>query len=148
MAQSLGKVLVHVVFSTKGRRAVVDDRRQPALHAYLAGAVNSLGCRSIQIGGTADHVHALVSLGRAHSVAELVLVMKGSSSRWMHRAGCTGFGWQRGYAAFSVGESQRAAVARYIERQEEHHRRRTFQEELRLFLARHGVEYDERYLWD
>lgn len=148
MAQSLGRVLVHVVFSTRERRPLLDERRRAAVHAYLTGAVRSVGCGPVRIGGTSDHVHALVSLARTLSVAEVLHVMKGSSSRWMSRHGCREFAWQRGYAAFSVGESQREVVARYIERQEEHHRRRTFEEELRRFLERHGVAYDERYLWD
>ena len=148
MSQSLGRILVHVVFSTKDRRPIIAAAVRPALHAYLSGVVSNRDCRSIQIGGVSDHVHALVSLGRTHSVAELVHVAKGASSRWMAGQGVAGFAWQAGYAAFSVGESQRSAVTRYIVRQEEHHRRRTFQEELRHFLDRYGVEYDERYLWD
>lgn len=148
MSQSLGGVLVHVVFSTSHRRPLIDHPIRPVLHAYLTGVVNNGGCRSIQIGGTGDHLHALVSLGRTKSVADVVHVMKGNSSRWMIRNGVPGFAWQSGYAAFSVGASQAATVAHYIAHQVEHHRRRTFQEELRLFLDRHGVAYDERYLWD
>lgn len=91
MPQSLGKVLVHVVFGTKGRAPAIEAALRPALHAYLVGVVNGIGCRSIQVGGVADHVHALVSLGRTHSVAELVKAMKGSSSRWMARQAVVGF---------------------------------------------------------
>ena len=148
MPQSLGKVLVHVVFSTKHRLPTVDDAVRGGMHAYLAGSVNGIACRAIRIGGTADHVHALASLGRTVSVAELVHVMKGGSSRWMSRGGHEGFAWQAGYAVFSIGQSQVGVVARYVARQKEHHRRRTFQDELRLLLNRYGVAYDERYIWD
>ena len=89
-----------------------------------------------------------MSLGRTQRVAALVHVMQGASSRWMARHGVRGFAWQNGYAAFSVGESQRPTLERYVARQAEHHHRWTFQQELRQFLDRYGVEYDERYLWD
>lgn len=148
MPQSLGKVLVHIVFSTKHRAPMLSAVVRGKVHTYLAGVVNGVDCRAVGIGGTSDHVHALVSLGRTRSVAQLVHAMKGGSSRWMGRAGHEAFAWQAGYAAFSIGESQAARVARYIARQEEHHRRRTFQDELRLLLDRYGVAYDERYLWD
>src|SRR5215813_3880709 len=102
MSQSLSSVLVHIVFSTKHRQPLIATPTRSALYAYIVGMVRRLGCRSLQIGGTGDHVHVLVWLGRRHSVASLVEVLKGSSSRWMKRHGARTFAWQAGYAAFSV----------------------------------------------
>ena len=102
----------------------------------------------MQTGGTADHVHTLFSLARTRSVAEIVEELKKSSSRWMKQQGVKGFSWQAGYGAFSVSESQVRTVARYISRQQDHHRRLSFQDELRRFLTRYEVTYDERYVWD
>ena len=148
MAQSLGKVLVHVVFSTKNRRRIIGPESRGALHGYLAAVVRDIGCDSLRIGGTDDHVHALVSLARTRSVADLVQAMKGQSSKWMkEERGVPMFSWQAGYGAFSIGASQVEALTRYIERQEEHHRRGSFQDELRAFLHRYGVQYDERFIW-
>lgn len=121
---------------------------RPALHAYLIGTLVHLHCPSLQTGGTADHIHSLFSLARTRTIAEVVEEVKTSSSRWMKREGVPQFAWQAGYGAFSVSESRADAVIRYIMRQGEHHRRATFQDELRQFLARHGVAYDERYVWD
>ncbi|HSP97046.1 MAG TPA: IS200/IS605 family transposase [Candidatus Dormibacteraeota bacterium] len=147
MAQSLGRVLVHVVFSTRERRPMIRGEDRGPLHGYLAGIVRDIGCHSLRIGGPGDHVHALVSLGRTRSVADLVQEMKRRSSRLMKERGVAGFCWQGGYGAFSIGASQVAVLTRYIDHQEEHHRRRTFQEELRAILERYGVVYDERYIW-
>ena len=148
MAQSLGKVLVHVVFSTKNRQRIVGPESRGPLHGYLAVVVRDIGCDSLRIGGTDDHVHALVSLARTRSVADLVQAMKGQSSKWMkEERGVPMFSWQAGYGAFSIGASQVEALTRYIERQEEHHRRRSCQDELRAFLHRYGVQYDERFIW-
>jgi REP element-mobilizing transposase RayT len=148
MAQSLGTVLVHVVFSTKNRRRIIASESRAALHGYLAAAVGAVGCDALRIGGTDDHVHALVSLARTRSVADLVQAMKGQSSKWMKEdRRVTEFSWQAGYGAFSIGASQVDALIRYIDRQEDHHRRRSFQDELRAFLHRYGVPYDERFIW-
>jgi REP-associated tyrosine transposase len=146
--QSLAKVLVHLIFSTKSREPLIHREVRVALHAYLAGTLKNLQCPSLQTGGTADHVHALVSLGRTRTIADVVEEMKKSSSKWMKQQGVQGFAWQAGYRAFSVSESQATAVIRYVSRQEEHHRQLTFQEEFRRFLDRYGVTYDERYMWD
>ena len=118
------------------------------MHAYLAGILQNLQCPSIQIGGTADHVHTLFSLTRTRSIAEVVEELKKSSSRWMKQQGVKRFSWQAGYGAFSINESQVRTVVRYISGQEDHHRRLSFQDEFRRFLARYEVTYDERYIWD
>ena len=149
MPQSLSKVLVHLIFSTKQREPLIRPEIRSRLHAYIAGILDNLKSPSLQTGGVADHVHVLFALGRTISQAELVEEVKKSSSKWMKiEGGVPGFSWQAGYGAFSVGESQAGTVVRYIQNQEEHHRKVTFQEEYRKFLERYKAVYDERYVWD
>ncbi len=100
------------------------------------------------IGGTADHVHMLVGLRATHCLADVLREIKRPSSQWVHETlGVAEFSWQDGYGAFTVSASGIGVVKRYILRQEEHHRKKTFQEEYVEILQRSGVEYDERYLW-
>jgi len=149
MSQSLSKVLVHLIFSTKHREHLIRPEIRPRLNAYIVGILENLKCPCIQTGGTVDHNHTLFALGRTISQAELVEEVKKSSSKWMKIEGSEpGFSWQAGYGAFSIGESQVEAVIRYIQNQEEHHRKTTFQEEFLKFLQRYKVAYDERYVWD
>ena len=148
MPQSLANVFIHLIFSTKNREPVIPYDLTPTLHGYIVGILDNLGSPSIQTGGTRDHVHILFALSRTLAIARCVEEVKKSSSKWMKGQGVSSFTWQAGYAAFSVSESQKAAVVRYIQRQEAHHRRVGFQEEMREFLVRHGVSYDERYVWD
>ncbi len=149
MPQSLSKVLVHLIFSAKNREPLIRPEIRPRLLAYLVGILDNLNSPSLQTGGVADHVHILFLLGRTMSQADVVEELKKSSSKWMKaEGGVPGFGWQAGYGAFSVGESQADAVIRYIQAQEEHHRKLTFQEEFRKFLERYKIVYDERYVWD
>ena len=147
MPQSLAKILVHVVFSTKNREPVIPREIRPSLYAYVSGILENLGCPSIQTGGTVDHVHTLLSLARIRTVADVVEKIKKSSSKWMKQQGVDSFFWQAGYGAFSTGESQLPAVISYIAEQEEHHRSLSFQDEFRRLLERYGVSYDERYVW-
>ncbi len=151
MPQSLARVLVHIVFSTKSRQALLIERRVRAeMHAYLGGTCNELECPVITVGGTADHVHILCSLSRNVSLAQFIGDLKRSSSKWVKTKGrlLSKFSWQNGYGVFSVGQSQVEFVKGYIASQDDHHRKRTFQEEYREFLHRYQVEYDERYVWD
>ncbi len=149
MPQSLSKVLVHLIFSTKHREPLIRPEVRPRLHAYLVGILDHLKSPSLQTGGVADHVHVLFLLGRTISQADLIEELKKSSSKWMKaEGGVPGFTWQAGYGAFSIGESQADTVIRYIQNQEGHHRKVTFQEEFRKFLERYKVAYDERYVWD
>ena len=149
MPQSLSKVLVHLIFSTKYREPLIGPEIRPRLHAYIVGILDNLKSPSLQTGGVADHVHILFLLGRTISQAELVEEVKRSSSKWMKAEGSVpGFSWQAGYGAFSIGESQADTVIHYIQNQEEHHRKVTFQEEFRKFLEKYKVTYDERYVWD
>jgi len=148
MPQSLAKLLVHLVFSTKERHPLIARELRGPLHAYIAGTLRNLECPSLQTGGTHNHVHVLFSLSRTRTLAKVVEEAKKSSSKWMKGQGVAKFSWQVGYGAFSIGQSQVKAVIDYIASQEEHHRHVTFEEELRRLLERYGVEYDERYLWD
>jgi len=149
VAQTLVRVLVHLIFSTKGRANLIFPEVESELHAYLAGIANDLDSQCFAVNGTADHVHMLVSQSKNVALAELVAEVKKGSSRWIKTksAPLRNFHWQDGYAAFSVSESNAASVQQYIADQKEHHRKRSFQEELIQFLRKHGVEYDERYVW-
>ena len=149
MAQSLAHILVHIIFSTKNRSALLqppDLRSQ--VHAYLTATSKALGCEPLSVGGPADHVHILVALSRKTSVADLVKNLKISSTKVVRDKGHGCFGWQTGYAAFSVCQSGKEAVIAYIAKQESHHRSISFQEEVRMFLEKHSIPFDERYLWD
>lgn len=151
MPQSLSNVLVHVVFSTNERRAfLADPTLRLAMQRYLAAASAELGCPVVTVGGVEDHVHLLARQARTITLAGWGRELKRSSSLWLkERSGrVEGFQWQAGYAAFSVSQSLSAAVQRYIARQEAHHCRAGFQDELRTMLNRHQIEYDERYLGD
>ena len=149
MPQSLSKILVHLIFSTKQREPLIPPPIRPRLHAYIVGILDNLKSPSLQTGGVADHVHILCALSRTISPAQLLEEVKKSSSKWMKAdGGVPGFSWQAGYGAFSIGESQADAVIRYIQNQEAHHRKTSFQDEFRKFLERYKVAYDERYVWD
>lgn len=138
----------HVVFSTKDRVPDIASAWRERLHAYLGGVVKNVGGVPEAIGGVADHVHLLIGLRATACLADVVRDVKAVSSRWVHdEIGVRTFAWQEGYGAFTVSASQRGAVLEYIARQEEHHRKRSFQEEYIEFLQRSCVEYDSRYLW-
>jgi REP element-mobilizing transposase RayT len=148
MPQSLSFMLVHIVFSTKDRRPLLNESLRLPLHAYLATVVRDKDCDCFRVGGVADHVHLAVRLHPTKSVAKLLEELKTSSSKWMKAQGVEGFAWQRGYGAFSVGPSDAGALIQYIEGQEAHHRKRDFQEEMRAFFEKYHVVFDERYVWD
>jgi REP element-mobilizing transposase RayT len=149
--QSLSKILVHTVFSTKDRRPFLRDAALRAeTHSYLGGILLNLKCQPIIVGGVADHVHILCALARTCTAADMVKEVKRGSSLWLKTksARLANFSWQNGYGIFSIGFSQIPAVKRYIARQEEHHRSVSFQDEYRALLARYEIEYDEQYVWD
>ena len=161
MPQSLSAVYVHAVFSTKDRRPfLVDPTLRAALHGHLGEVSKRLECAPLRIGGVEDHVHLLVRLGRTVSQADWIKEVKRVSSAWMKAqppptpmdgqpaAPLAEFAWQGGYAGFSVSVSNLEAVTKYIEAQVEHHRKVTFQDELRRLLERHRETWDERYVWD
>jgi REP-associated tyrosine transposase len=150
MPQSLSKVIIHIIFSTKNREAWLDSDVRPRMRAYLATVCRNLGAEFVRIGGVADHVHIVTTLPRTVSQAEFIEEIKKASSKWIKALNTQyrGVFWQRGYGAFSVSPSQLDVVLRYVEEQPAHHRTRTFQEEYRELLGKHGVQFDERYAWD
>ena len=150
MSQSLSRILVHLIFSTKYRERFLAPEIGKELHPYLTTVLCEDGCPALEVGGVEDHVHLLFGLSRTRTVAQVVETVKTSSSKWIKTKGSAfaEFHWQAGYGAFSVGQSNVAAVTRYIQNQAEHHRKTTFQEEYRRFLKRYQVSYDERYVWD
>ena len=149
MAHTYVNLLVHVIFSTKDRRPCIDAELQSRLFAFMGGVLRDIGAIPLIVNGTDDHVHQLVGLPSTRCVADVVRVVKANSSKWVHEefSAHHEFGWQSGYAAFSVSQSNVDAVRHYIATQEEHHRTVTFQEEYLAFLKRHGIAYDERYVW-
>ena len=150
MSQSLVKNLIHLVYSTKNRMAWIPEDVRPALYAFQAGVFKTMESQALVIGGVEDHVHALFSLSKNQKLTDVIGEVKKASSGWMKSdwTRYPGFYWQGGYAAFSVSESNIDQVRLYIENQQEHHRKMTFQDELRLLCQRHGIEIDERYVWD
>ena len=151
MAQSLARLWTHLIFSTKNRLPFLGDKKiRTDMHGYLAKILREQDCETLVVNGMEDHVHALFSLSRTHSLSSVVKEIKRTSSGFAKEISQTlaKFHWQAGYGAFSVSQSNLAEVIRYIENQEEHHKRVTFQDEYRAFLKAYGIAYDERYVWD
>jgi putative transposase len=151
MPQSLSVVYIHLVFSTKDRRPFLRDKtKREELHRYIGGVSKKLDCATLMVGGVEDHVHLLCRFGRTITQAEWVKELKRISNIWLKEQGgeYAEFEWQGGYANFSVSQSNLEQVKKYIEEQEEHHRKMSFQDELRALLRKHGVEWDEKYVWD
>jgi len=150
MPQSLSSILVHLVFSTKSREPFITPKIETELHPYLATIFREHNSPSLIIDGTADHIHALFALGRTITVADLVEEVKTNSSKWIKTKGqeFRSFHWQKGYGAFSIGQSNVEQLKRYIRNQKQHHRHVSFEDEYRDFLKRYKVQFDERYVWD
>ena len=150
MPQSLARLHIHLIFSTKHRARLITNAVRSSLHAYMASVLQNLGCVPVLINSLEDHVHILFELARIVSVSQAVEDVKKSSSRWIKTQGneFIGFAWQAGYDAFAVSESNVQAVREYIADQQEHHRRKSYQEEYQAFLEKHGIAYDLRYVWD
>ena len=150
MAQTLVSLLLHVVFSTKNRTDLITPEIEPELFAYMGGILRNNQSRLLDAGGTANHVHLLISQSKNLALSALLKDVKKDSSKWIKTKDrkFKDFHWQDGYAGFSIGQSNAPALKRYIAQQKEHHRTRTFQEELIELLKKYEVEYDERYLWD
>ncbi len=150
MAQSLSKVYVHITFSTKNRDALIDKSIENSLYEYLGGICKGLECNPVIVGGQQNHVHILCLLSKKISQVKLLLELKKESSKWIKTKGeqYANFYWQDGYGIFSVNPSEIQTAVEYIEKQEEHHAKRSFQTEFIAFLKKYNVQYDERYLWD
>lgn len=150
MPQSLAKVYLHVIFSTKDREPLLADEWRDELFRVLGGTTNNLGCQSLVVGGIADHVHLLFQLGRTIAIADAVGKIKSTSSAWVNQNQRLPavFHWQAGYGAFSVSQSNLEAVRQYVRSQPQHHAQQSFQDEFRAWLSRYEIEWDERYVWD
>jgi putative transposase len=148
--QSLAQILVHVVFSTKNREPILDDAIRTDLHAYIGGIVAHHHGTLLKAGSVCDHVHLLLAHPRTFTPAELIQDMKTGSSKWIktRENRYRMFHWQAGYGIFSVSASHRPAIESYLERQAEHHRTISFQDEYRSLLRKHGIEWNEDYVWD
>ncbi len=149
MANSYISLYMHVVFSTKSRQPLISFDVQNRLWAYMGGIARENQMKALSVGGTSDHVHILLSLPATLPVAKAVQLIKGGASKWVHETfrHLQQFAWQEGYGAFSVNVSLLEETMRYINNQPEHHKRKTFQEEYIEFLKRHGIDFDERYVW-
>ena len=147
---SFVRIVNHLVFSTKNREPWLEEEIQSSMFAYMGGIVRERKGTLMEAGGMADHVHLLVAMHQTTAVADLVRDIKSGSSRWMHERDTNfhSFAWQTKYGAFSVSRSMEETVCAYIRNQKEHHRKRTFQDEFRIMLDRHGFSYDERYMWE
>lgn len=151
MPQSLAKILVHTVFSTKDRQPFLRDQAlREETHRYLGGILTHLGCQPLIIGGVEDHMHLLFDLTRTDALADIIKEVKRGSSVWLKTKSpaLADFAWQNGYGAFSIGNSQVDDLRTYIAGQEEHHRKSSFQDEYRRMLQLYEIEFDERYVWD
>jgi len=150
MGHTFTSHLYHVVFSTKGRLPLIKREVRDELHKYMCGVAKRHGARVIRINGTADHVHLLAIIKPATAVADFVRLLKTNSSKWLSEtfAPMRVFEWQAGYSSFTLSESMADVVKRYIDGQEAHHRTRTFAEELKALLDRHGIAYDAAHYLD
>jgi REP element-mobilizing transposase RayT len=146
MSHTYVSQLTHVVFSTKDRRNTIPAGMQQRLWSFLGGIARKNGFKAIAIGGTANHVHILLSLPATIALAKAVQLVKGGSSKWLNQEMTSRFEWQQGYGAFSVSISQQPQTIAYINSQAEHHRSRNFQDELIAFLSKHNIDYDPRYV--
>lgn len=150
MGQSLNKIYVHITFSTKHRNSLISKEIEEELFSYVGGICKNLECNPIQVGGHRNHIHILCLLSKKIALMDLIEKVKTNSSKWIKTKGeqFLNFYWQNGYGAFSVNPSEIDVVVKYIEKQEEHHQKMTFQEEFRKFLKKYNVEFDEKYVWD
>jgi putative transposase len=149
MGQSLTHLLVHAIFSTKDRRAFLQSEEiRNEIYGYMAGTLKNLDSHPIKIGGVEHHVHVFSSLPKNIAFSDLIGRLKGASSRRLKEKGLHEFAWQNGYGTFSVSESNVGAVTAYIRNQAEHHKKVSYQEEIREIFKRHRVTFDERYVWD
>ncbi len=150
MGHTYSNILLHVVFSTKDRRPFIREDFRERLHEYMAGIVRHEFGMALKIGGTENHIHGLLSIGTDLSIGQIMSKWKSLSSGWLHRTivDAADFAWQGGYSVFSVSNRNADAVIRYISQQAEHHRTRTFEEELLHILDRNGIKYDPRTIWE
>lgn len=149
MAQSLSKIYVHLVFSTKGRTNTIPKDHLSEVHAYIAGILKNINCNVIGIGGTANHIHILFCLPNTITLSNVVRIVKSNSSKWINQNNSKyiRFSWQDGYGAFSISQNHVEAVKSYISTQEEHHKKVSFQDEFRRLCSLFQITINERFVW-
>jgi REP element-mobilizing transposase RayT len=149
VANTFTSLHYHFVFSTKNREPLIGHDVEERIWSFLGGIGRENGMNPIRIGGMPDHVHMVLGSPPTLTVSKVIQGIKGGSSKWIKETFPTmrQFAWQDGYGAFAVSKSLLPELVAYVENQREHHRKKTFQEELVALLVRHGIEYDERYLW-
>lgn len=150
LASTYTNLVYHMVFGTKERRSLITPALRAELYAYIGGIIRDERGVLFEIGGMADHIHIAAKYRADVSVADMVRLIKTNSSKWAgeRRDLTLWYGWQTGYGAFSVSESRLPALRTYIQNQKQHHTTTSFQEEFVALLEKHGIDYDERYLWD
>jgi REP element-mobilizing transposase RayT len=150
MAQTITEFYFHTVFSTKNRVEFIKPEIEEELYAYIGGILNNYDSKLLFGNGTSNHSHLLLSLNKNVLIPDIVGTVKRSSSKWLKTKGgrFAKFGWQDGYSSFTVGHSQLEMVKRYIANQKEHHRKMLFEDEMRSFYRKYGIQFDERYVWD
>ncbi len=149
MANTYTSLHFHIISSTKERRRWITSDIEQRVWAYLGGIARDNGMTALKIGGVDDHIHIVLGMPPTVAPSKAVQLLKGGSSKWIHETfpALRDFAWQDGFGAFTVSKSQLPEVIDYVERQREHHRVKTFQEEYRSFLDRHGLSHDEKHLW-
>ncbi|EDY21542.1 transposase IS200-family protein [Chthoniobacter flavus Ellin428] len=150
MGNTYASLQYHFVFSTKLRKPWIHHEIEDRVWRFLGGFAREVGMAPILVGGMPDHIHMAVGGHPTMAISKAIQQIKGGSSKWMREAfpEMKGFAWQDGYGAFSVSKSNLPALTTYIANQRKHHRKKTFKEEFVALLNRHGIDYDERYLWD
>lgn len=147
MPSTYSSLTYHIVFSTKLRQPLIDHQLRERLYAYFGGIVQSEGGTLIEIGGVEDHVHLLVGLKTTHSISDFMRVIKSNSSKWINEEQLVTnpFAWQEGYSVFTVSHSQIETVRKYLQRQEEHHAKSSFRDELHALCERHDMPFDSEH---
>ena len=148
MPQSLAKIYVHIVFTTKNGIPTINESIRKDLQAYIIGTLAKLGSYTYEIYANPDHAHILCTLPRTMPLANLVSKIKTPSSKWIKTKGISNFDWQDGYSGFSVSASKIDVVVKYIQNQQEHHKKVNYKDELREFFREYGIDFNEKYVWD
>ncbi|NGP77911.1 IS200/IS605 family transposase [Balneolaceae bacterium YR4-1] len=149
MANTYTQIHIQAVFAVQNRKSLIKDPWKEELYRYITGIVQNHSHKVLQINGMPDHIHILIGMRPAQSISDLIKIVKQDSSKWINKKGYSGhkFSWQSGYGAFSYSKSQLPRVIKYIQKQEKHHRKLSFQEEYLNLLNSHGIKYDERYVF-
>ena len=150
MPQSLTKIYIHIVFSTKNRLHTIGQDIKNDLYDYLGGICKQLECNPVRVGGYTNHIHILCILSKKITIIKLIEELKKNSSKWVKTKNnkYLNFYWQDGYSVFSVNPSEIDVVINYINNQEKHHMRISFEDESRSFFKKYNIEYNEKYVWD